>query len=123
VQEKQYQSGQLIFSRGDKGRDIYFLRKGSVRIDLPLAGGISEHLATFCRGDFFGDMAFLVKGGRSANAVAEDEVLLYILSRSSFDELTASDPGLGEIVYQRLASALAERLRLTDIIIKALAEN
>ena len=123
LEEKRFAAGEKIFTRGDPGREIFFIRKGSVRIDLPLAGGMTEHLATFGRGDFFGDMAFLVKGGRSADALAEDEVWLFSMDRSVFNELSLKDPRLGEMLFFRLASALAERLRQTDVIIKTLVES
>ncbi|TAL39044.1 MAG: cyclic nucleotide-binding domain-containing protein [Spirochaetes bacterium] len=123
MEEKRYAPGEMIFGHGDEGREIFFIRKGSVRIDLPLSGGMSEHLATFGKGDFFGDMAFLVKGGRSANAVAEDEAWLYVMTRASFDALCEIDHRFGETVYLKLASALAKRLRQTDVIIKTLVEN
>ena len=75
----------MIFKMNDDGDEIYFVRKGNVKIVLPLAGGGTHHLVTISKGSFFGDMVFLDKRKRSANAFAGDEVLLYELSRKKFD--------------------------------------
>jgi SulP family sulfate permease len=122
ITEKKYESDERIFSKGDTGKEIFFIRQGSIHIYLPLVGGMHEHLATFGMGDFFGDMSFLVQGERSADAVAEDDVYLYILSRPAFDRLTSENPRLGEIVFERLASELVVRLRQNVILLKTLVE-
>ncbi len=120
--EKKFEPHQSIFAKGDLGGELFFIRKGTVHINMPLEHGMIEHLATFGRGDFFGDIAFLSNGERTANARAEDEVYLYSISRSAFDACTSANPLLGEIVFERLAAALAERLKQTDVMLKTLVE-
>lgn len=112
-----------VFRQADVSDDIYFIRKGAVRIVLPLGGGMVHHLATFGRGDFFGDMAFLDKAPRSANAIAETDTDLFILSRTTFAQIAAAHPEVAGIFFERLALALAQRLRQTDIELMALQES
>lgn len=123
VVEKTFAPGGNVFSRGDRGNEIFFIRKGTVHIYLPLAGGMRERLITFGQGDFFGDMSFLTGDDRSADAIAGEEAHLFIMSRDSFDRLSRRHPEMGEIVFERIAIALAQRLRQTDIMLKTLAEN
>lgn len=103
-----------IFLRGDIGDEIFFLRRGRVEVLLPLEGGKFHHLATFCQGDFFGEMAFLDCEPRSADVRAVTETDLYVLSRKRFDGLTKSNPGLGGRIFERLAYAVSKRLRMAD---------
>ncbi|MCX5813896.1 MAG: SLC26A/SulP transporter family protein [Proteobacteria bacterium] len=121
--EKSFQAGEKIFSMGDKSDKIYFIRKGAVKIGLPLTGGTTHHLLTLSRGDFFGEMSFLDKGTRSAEAVAVDEVMLYILSRNQFEKIVEAHPEIAGIFFERLAYTISQRLRLTNIEMMALEES
>lgn len=49
----------VIFKIGDSGREIFFIRKGEVKIMLPVGKDRCHHLATFTRGAFFGEYGFL----------------------------------------------------------------
>ena len=112
-----------IFSRGYQGDEMFLIRRGSVRILLPLEGGKRHHLATIGRGDFFGELSFLDRQARSADVEAKGPTDLYILSRSRFNELSRAKPAIGVQVFARLASAIAERLRQADIELQALEER
>jgi SulP family sulfate permease len=118
-----YEEGQKIFAQGDGGDELFLIRRGTVRILLPLANGKVHHLATFGKGDFFGDMAFLDGGARSADAVATSPTALYALSRSRFDAVVKSLPALGQQVFTRLARALAIRLRQTNTELRSWKES
>ena len=80
-------------------------------------------LASFGRGDFFGDMAFLDKRARSADAMAGEEVSLYILSRKKFNEISAQYPDISGQFFEKLAFVISNRLRLANMEINALQEN
>lgn len=123
IEEKDYQASDTIFSIGEESEEIYFIRKGNVKIVLPLTGGMIHHLATFSRGNYFGDMAFLDKGKRSANAVASDDVSLYVLKRSRFDEIAKEHPKTAGLFFERLAYTISARLRQSNTELKALQEN
>jgi len=123
MKSQHFKPGEPIFTYHDKSSEIYFIRKGSIKIILPLHNEMVYHIATFTRGDFFGDMAFLDKSVRSADAIAEDEVDLFILSRDEFDLTLQNFPEIAGIFFEKLALALAQRLRLTNIELMALEEN
>jgi SulP family sulfate permease len=118
-----YKPNELIFEIGEESDEIYFIRKGMVKIVLPLSQGKSHHLVTFPTGGFFGDMSFLDKGTRSANAVAAEDVDLYVLSREKFSEVVKQHPEIGGQFFEQLARTIADRLRQSNIEVKALEEN
>jgi CRP-like cAMP-binding protein len=68
-------------------------------------------------------MSFLDKGTRSADAIAADDVMLYILSRNQFEKINEAHPEIAGIFFERLASAISQRLRLTNIELMALGEG
>ncbi|MFH1526105.1 MAG: SLC26A/SulP transporter family protein [Bacteroidota bacterium] len=121
--EKTFANGEVIFKQGAVSEEIYFIRKGNVKIVLPLKAGMTHHIATFTRGGYFGDMSFLDKEKRSADAIADGEVSLYVLERSKFDEIIKTNPELGSIFFEKLALTISSRLRQSNIELKALEEN
>jgi SulP family sulfate permease len=120
VRNRSVGAGEKVFNRGDTGDEIYLIRSGVVRALLPLPHGKRHHLATFGRGDFFGEMAFLDRETRSADAEAKTACELYVLSRAEFDRhMRAVDPASGMRVFERLARAVSLRLRQTDMELRA----
>jgi len=115
--------GEKACLNGCEGDELFLIRRGSVRILLPLEGGKHHHLATIGRGDFFGEISFLDRGLRSADVEAKTATDLFVLSRSRFNEQSRLDPVLGVQVFARLASAIAERLRQADAELRALEER
>lgn len=120
VESRHYGPGDRIFSRGEAGDSLCLIRRGRVRILLPLEGGKVHHLVTLCPGDYFGEMAFIDRETRSADAVAVIETDLYLLSRDRFDALARRNPALAERVFEELAYAVSRRLRAADAELQAL---
>ena len=112
--ERTVQAGEKIFTVGDIGDELFMIRRGIVRILLPLNGGKYHHLATFSRGDYFGEMAFLDCHQRSADAIAKIDCDLYVLSRKKFNIRVYDNAVLGTRVFARIARAMSLRLRQTD---------
>ena len=115
--------GEVIFHRGDEGDELFLIRRGAVRIMLPIVGKHSHHLATFGRGDFFGEMTFLDRDPRSADAVAGADTDLFVLSRERFDALADHHKRLGMNLLEGLAKALAIRLRHTNTELRTLEDS
>lgn len=93
-----------------------------MRIELTMEHQRTHHLATFGRGDFFGEMAFLDRAPRSADAVASAETDLFVISRERFDPFAIGRKRVGMTLFQGLARSLAVRLRETDAELRALQE-
>lgn len=122
VSELSFKAGEILFRRGDRGDELFIIRRGIVRIVLPLENNRYHILATFGRGNFFGEIAFLDHGARSADAVADKDTDVFVISRARFDDVSRSDPALGAMLFARLARGLAIRLRYTDTELRALKE-
>ena len=123
MSERSFTQGEKVFSHGDVGDEIYLVRRGCVRILLPLERGKRHHLATIGAGNFFGEIAFLDKGLRSADVEAKVPTDLYVLSRARFNEKSRIDSTFGVQIFARLAHAIALRLRQTDAELRVLEER
>lgn len=122
-EERSYAAGETIFRAGESSDAMYIVRRGRVHALLPLPGGKRHHVATFGRGEFFGEIAFLDRESRSADAVAATPTDLFLLSRSRFDQLAERNAALASNLFGALAAALAQRLRVTDAELQVLEER
>ncbi len=123
MEKRSYKAGEKIFTRGDAGHELFFIRRGSVRIMLPLSENQEHHLATFGRGNVFGEMSFIDRDQRSANAFACSGTDLYVLPRERFDALAEVHPKLAINLFEALARGLAVRMRYTNGELRLLEET
>ena len=120
MEQRSCKAGEKIFTRGETGDELFLIRRGAVRIMLPLSDKQSHHLGTFGRGAFFGEMTFLDGDPRSADAIAFSDAELYVLSRKAFDKFAEDHKKLALGLMEGLASVLASRLRYTNTELRVL---
>jgi|ERR1044071_693545 signal transduction histidine kinase len=68
--------GEVVFKEGDAGNCLYLIAQGSVKISKKGRGGRQETLTYLPEGDFFGEMALVDSGRRSAQASAQRTCVL-----------------------------------------------
>ena len=68
--------GEIVFKEGDPGNCLYLIARGSVKISKKGRGGRQETLTYLPQGDFFGEMALVDSGRRSAQASAQRACVL-----------------------------------------------
>ncbi|MGZ6545928.1 MAG: cyclic nucleotide-binding domain-containing protein [Actinomycetota bacterium] len=77
--ERQFEQGDVIVKAGDLGRDFYLLLDGTAELLVP--GHRPESLGP---GDYFGEIAVLDGGPRSATITAVSSVTALRIERSAF---------------------------------------
>jgi CRP/FNR family transcriptional regulator, cyclic AMP receptor protein len=105
-----YASGQQIFQRGDKGKDIYLVVSGRVRLSVLSAEGRELSFGHPGPGDVFGEIAAFDGGPRTAHATAVSKLELMTLSRSALDQLMLTQP----VLVRAAITFLCHRLREAD---------
>jgi SulP family sulfate permease len=123
VSELTLRQGEKAFRTGDQGDELFLVRRGILRVLLPLEGGKFHHLFTICQGGVIGELAFLDRGIRSADVEARVGTDLYVLSRSRFNDLARANAAIGVQVFARLALSIAESLRQSDAELSILEER
>ncbi|GER92377.1 Crp/Fnr family transcriptional regulator [hot springs metagenome] len=109
--------GETIFYQSDNSTDLYIVLEGAVKASLLNQDGEELILATFCKGDFFGEMSLLDGKPRSATMIAVDDSILGILRREKFLLAVKNDP----MIAIDLLSALVQRMRMANGMIESLA--
>ena len=98
---RRYGPGTSIVRAGDAGSAFFVLLDGTARVVT--SKGRARRLGS---GDFFGEMALLDDAPRSADVVADGEVLTMTISRSAFGKLLRSEPALSHELLRTLAGRL-----------------
>ncbi len=122
VESRTFDPGERIFSLGDVSDEMLIVRKGRVHISIPLEGGKRHHLASFSRGDSFGELAFLDRQPRSADADVITPTEVYVLSRDRLDSLESGDHlamALAMGILEKLAHTISYRLRTANAELRA----
>jgi SulP family sulfate permease len=123
MQLRQLHAGEKVFAYADESDELYLIRRGAIRIMLPVGDGQAHHLATFGRGAFFGEMSFLDPSVRSADAVAFVDSEIYVLSRARFEEFATDHKRAALALLHGIARSLAVRLRYTDTELQTLQDG
>ena len=103
-----YPSNEIIFEEDEPGDCLYLIGEGSVKISKKGRAGQQETLAYLMAQDFFGEMALVDRGKRSAQAAAVDKVVLGRIDRSGWDLLLRLAP---HEVLSNFTKSVTQRLR------------
>ena len=110
--ERAYGLGETIFQQGDPGDAVLLVTEGEVELSLAVSGQ-QPPLGRLGAGSYFGEMALLDGGPRSATAVAAAPVRLAALAREPwFEAILGSEAGA-----RVLLAELASRLRATNVLL------
>lgn len=108
MRDTAFDSGQVVFSRGDPGRDIYLVTSGRVRLSILTSEGRELSFAHAEPGHVFGEIAVLDGGMRSADATAVTKVAALTLSKGALMRLIESRPVVREGVIKFLCTRIRE---------------
>jgi hypothetical protein len=99
--------GEIIFSEGDIGTEMYIIQQGAVEL-LKTMGGETRVLATLEKGDFFGEMSVLEDVPRSASARAKTDVELVRINGATFDAMLRSNTEIAVRMMRKLSRRVRE---------------
>ena len=122
MEVRRYPAGAVIYERGAEGRELFWVRRGSVRLVAAIDGSQHRPMASFGRGDFFGGLAFLDGESRPNNAVAVTDTETYVLSREHFNEFAKVHRTLAFNLAMSMARIVATRLRRAEAQLAMLQE-
>jgi CRP/FNR family cyclic AMP-dependent transcriptional regulator len=109
LRRKHLGKGEILFQQGDEGTALYIIVQGRIKISLSRRMD-NVTLAILGQGEFLGEMALLDDLPRSADAIALEDSLLYVLNRKDFLSFLTNN---GHTV-NAILNSLSRRLRKTD---------
>ena len=104
--ELRFTAGQVLAREGERGHEFMVIVDGKARVDI---GG--HEIAMLAPGEFFGEIALLDGGPRTATVTAETDVVAEVIGEREFRSVVMSAPHLA----RNLLVGLARRLRDADV--------
>lgn len=119
-QMRLFPTGETVFSAGEPGDGFYVVESGLVEITAVVGANEPRVLAAIGPGDFFGEMAVLDDGPRSATARAASETRTFFFNRGELLQLLDRQPRLALNLMRVFSNRMrASNKKYLDEIIQA----
>jgi len=104
-------AGYVLFEKGAKGDDLFFVESGRVSALLTVAGEAApRRLRSMGAGTVVGEMGLYLSIERTATVVTEQESVLYRLTKKALADIEAQDLELACALHRFFIRLLSERL-------------
>ncbi|MGH1378080.1 MAG: EAL domain-containing protein [Alphaproteobacteria bacterium] len=112
---RNFSTGDIIMSQGEKGESAYIIESGSVEISIENPNGESLIVATRSSGAIIGEMSLIDKAPRTATVTAKENCTLLEITKEDFARrLDGSDPVL-RMTMQVILTRYRDTLLRADI--------
>lgn len=101
--ERTYKNGDCIVTQGQGGEGFFLVQSGKAEAVRELADGSRHVVNTFGPTDFFGELALLDDGLRTASVIATEPVVCLVLTRWDFLGMLREDADMAVTILQELA--------------------
>jgi CRP-like cAMP-binding protein len=100
MERRQHQPGDVVVRQGDTGAELFLIESGEAEVRVASPRGQSMHVATLGAGDFFGEIALVTGGERSADVIARSPLSVMYLSAEAYGRYLARSADVGQQVTQ-----------------------
>ena len=107
VSRRIFQPGEIITHEGEKGDEIFYLERGRASVSMTVKGQV-EKIRSLDQNQFFGELAVLGDGIRTATVIAEEDTSLLIIRRLDFEKLKREYP----ILFYAMGVIAEERIKI-----------
>jgi CRP-like cAMP-binding protein len=87
LRTERHPAGTTILRQGEPGDCFYILRQGRCAVLLRDDAGVERQVRSLEPGDYFGEIALIQHGPRTATVRAVDDVVVWALDQRDFDDL------------------------------------
>ena len=116
--ERSFKENEIIFREEDLTEGIYLIHSGSVRIVKTTPFG--EQLLSYLNpGSFFGEMDFIDSLRCSADAIANEDTVLFSLSKMKLEEMFLTRRHVAVQFYREFWKVLSDRIRNANELLKS----
>ena len=98
LEQRDFAPGEVIFQMGERGDTLAVISSGRVRIEKRKGPGRPIILGRLREGDFFGEMALLGHGERTASVIAETAVEILEIPKKALAKLVKAYPSVQHVL-------------------------
>lgn len=109
-----YKSNEQIVSQGKGGMGLFTIVSGHAQAVIESGEGDRTVVNAFKPSDFFGEIALLDDGPRTASVITTEETECLVLSKADFLAVLKDDAEMGVIIAQELAKRLRRLINSFD---------
>ncbi len=113
-EEVEFKKGKVIIEEKQKKYEFYYILDGEVKVYTEKLGE-EIIIAKLSKGDFIGEIAFFLKGLRTANVKAETDVKMIKFTEKTFKNLEEENPETAIKIYKALIENLGEKLSKANL--------
>lgn len=114
--------GNLIISEGDESKTMYFIIEGTVIVFRQNYKGQTEYIYELDAPGYFGEMAIMDGGPRSASVEAKTNTVLAELKWEDVRYLFEDKPEIMSYIFKNIGNVISIRLRRTNSLNSCLAK-
>jgi len=103
----------VLCKEGDKGDELFIVRKGTIDSAIKLPDGNQKQIAQFKGGNFFGEMSIFENAPRSATCFAVEKSELFTMHKNEFYKALEAHPEIVISIMYKMLSIISQRLRNT----------
>ena len=101
--EQDYAAGQDIVTQGESGVGLFIIVTGTADVVHVRTDGSKTVVNTFGPTDYFGELALLTEGPRTASVVAQEPTSCLVLTRWNFLAVLKGDAEMSISILEELA--------------------
>jgi CRP-like cAMP-binding protein len=108
----QFKEGKDIVTQGEAGIGLYVIVSGKATVAHRQPDGTTSVVNVLKPTDFFGELALLSKGPRTASVVASEDTECLVITRWEFLALAKNDGEMAVVVMEELAQRFRAALAI-----------
>jgi len=113
MERRQHRPGDVVIHQGDVGDELFLIESGEAEVRVASSGGRSTTLATLGSGDFFGEIALVTGGERSADVIAMTPLTVMHLSAEAYMRYLSRAADVGQQVTSTAVNRMRDTARRT----------
>jgi diguanylate cyclase (GGDEF)-like protein len=110
LERRRYAQGEIIFSEGEAGTEMFFVSSGKVGFFTLVSDGTRRESRPLGPDCYFGEMSLIAGEARSKTAYALEDTSVFILSGLGFHGMVWDTPMLGVKFLKAMAATRIEQL-------------
>ncbi len=113
---RKYAKGQMIYMAGDRGKSLFVIHKGKVKVSRISDSGKEQVIRVLGPGDFMGELSLFIHSPLVDNAEALEDTTVCIIDGEKLKNLMVKYPTIALKIVEELSSRLERAENLIEYL-------